>query len=187
MPVPPTDLPLLPKTGELYEIVNGLRREIEPMGAFAGLIASLLVGRLNAFALERKFGVAVVEVLFRLRNEPKLERRPDVAFVCYDRLPNPVLPPEDPAAWDVVPNLAVEVISPTNTADEVVDKIRDYFGAGVQLVWVLYPRQRLLYAYQSPIQNQVLQEHDSIDGGAVLPGFRLRLGDLLDAVLKPAS
>lgn len=180
------DLPALPVTDEpLYETIDGERREIPHMGALAGFVASMLLGHLNQFALQRKLGVAVSEVLFRLRTTPLLERRPDLAFVAYERLPNPVLPERDPAAWAVVPNLAIEVNSPSNTAEEILDKIRDYFATGVELVWVIYPRQRLVYVYQSPTENHILQESDELDGAAVLPGFRLGIAMLFAALVKP--
>jgi Uma2 family endonuclease len=185
MPLVDPGLPLPPRGEELYETVNGHRRGILPMGAYAGLVASILVGCLNEFALKNKLGLAVVEVLFRLRADPKLERRPDVAFVSYGKLPDPVLPAEDPAAWDVVPNLAIEVVSPTNTADEIVEKIEEYFQTGVELVWVIYPKQRLVYAYQSTTQLRILREPDMLDGAAVLPGLQLKVIDLFAAVRKP--
>lgn len=185
--VPPFVPPLMPAlaSDKYYEIINGQRREISPRGVLAGTIASILSFHLNAFALPRKLGVAVCEVLFRLRETPKLERRPDVAFIAYAALPNPILPAEDPASWDVVPKVAVEVVSPTNTADEVVDKMNDYFTHGVELVWVIYPRQRLIYAYQSRLQNQMLDEQGTLDGGAVIPGFQLKISDLFGALVKP--
>src|SRR5438067_9065857 len=95
----------------LYEVVNGERREIPHMGALAGIIASVLSQYLGVFATQHKLGLVMVEVLFRLgANGP--ERRPDVAFISYDRWPLAAVPTEDPPAWPVVPNLAVEVVSP---------------------------------------------------------------------------
>ena len=68
-------------------------------------------------------------------------------------------------AWDVVPDLAVEVISPHNPAEESVQKIREYFEAGVILVWVVYPEERQVYVYESPKQIRVLTGDDTLDGG----------------------
>jgi Uma2 family endonuclease len=180
-------LPSLPPvpSDQLYETIDGERREVPHMGALAGFMASMLMAHLNSFALPQKLGIAVCEVLFRLRASPLLERRPDLAFVAYDRLPNPILPDEDPRVWEVVPNLAAEVVSPTNTFDEILDKIRDYFANGVQLVWVIHPRHRLAYVYQSPTQNRILQETDDLEGGNVLPGFRVTIRDLFAPLTKP--
>jgi Uma2 family endonuclease len=85
----------------------------------------------------------------------------------------------------VVPNLAVEVVSPTNTADEVVEKIEEYFAAGVQLVWVIHPKRRRFEVYESPTAVRVLGPGDVLDGGTVLPGFRLPIDDLYAALRQP--
>jgi len=168
----------------LYEIVNGERREILHMGAWGGTIASILVYHLNTFAFHQKLGLAMVEVLFRL-SPNRLSRRPDVAFVSFDRWPLTALPTDDPPEWEVVPHLAVEVLSPTNSAQEVLDKIDEYFQAGVQLVWVIYPLRRYIYVYESPTQNRILSETDELDGGEVLPGFRLSIAALFAPAVKP--
>ena len=118
-----------PASDELYEVVNGERKEIPPMGAYAGTLASFLSVHLNIFGWQHKLGFAVVEVLFQLV-VGRPQRRPDVAFVSYSRWSGPPEPVEDPAAWEVVPTLAVEINSPTNTADEIEAKLQDYFVQG---------------------------------------------------------
>jgi Uma2 family endonuclease len=80
----------------------------------------------------------------------------------------------------VVPDLAIEVISPTNTAADVLVKVRDYFRAGVRRVWVIYPVEGEVYAYESPTVIRVLQRGDELDGEDVLPGFRLPLATLFE-------
>ena len=168
----------------LYEIVNGEWREIPYMGAWAGSLASILSQFLGAFALPHKLGLAFVEVPFQLKpNRPT--RRPDVVFIRYERWPIASPPTEDPAAWQIVPNLAVEVVSPTNTAHEIDEKIEEYFDAGVELVWVIYPLSQRIYIYDSSTSVRILTEKDELDGGAVLPGFRLKIADLFAALVKP--
>jgi Uma2 family endonuclease len=168
----------------LFEIVNGEQREIPHMGALAGTVASLLAHYLNLVGLSQKLGFAVVEVLFRLRaGHPS--RRPDVAFVTYARWQAATIPTTDPPEWEVVPDLAVEVVSPSNTAEEIADKIDDYFAAGVQRVWVIYPRQRWVYVYESPTQVRILRGTDELEGDPVLPGFRMSVADLFAALVKP--
>ena len=124
--------------------------------------------------------------MFRLAPEGPA-RRPDVAFVLFDRWPYATSFDEDPPTFDLVPNLAVKVVSPSNGFDEVVAKIRDYFFAGVQLVWVVLPRQRQVYAYESPEQVRILSEKHELEGGTVLPGFRLPLTELFVLPAKPSS
>ena len=86
----------------------------------------------------------------------------------------------DVPVWDMVPDLAIEVVSPTNTADEVQDKHLEYFRAGVRQVWVIYPRQREAYIYTSPTQVRILTGDQELDGGDILPGFRLPLAELFE-------
>ena len=167
---------------ERYEVIDGVRVEREPMGAFETVLASWLCHLINSFAGGKKLSLAVNEVLFVLNVPRNLKRRPDVAFVPYARWPTPVMARE--SAWNVVPDLAVEVVSPSNLAEEIDRKITDYFQAGVRLVWVFYPDSGRVYVYQSPTQVSILERTDTLDGGEVLPGFRLPIVRLYEAVTK---
>jgi Uma2 family endonuclease len=173
-----------PDSDALYEVVNGRRVELPPMGAFETDLASDLGAYLRQFT-RRRLGRAVNEMLFLLDREPDLQRRPDVAFVSYDRWPRHRRVPTT-AAWEVVPELAVEVVSPTNTASEVVDKVGEYFRAGTRLIWVVFPPQELVYVYTSPTSVRVLDRTGELDGGAVLPEFRLPLAELFEPEGEPA-
>ena len=168
---------------ERYEVIDGIRVEREPMGAFETVLASWLCHLLNSFAGGRKLGLAVNETLFVLHASRNLQRRPDVAFVSYTRWPAAVVAREP--AWNVVPDLAVEIVSPTNLAEEIDSKVTDYFQSGVRLVWVFYPDAGRVYIYQSPTQVSILERTDTLDGGEVLPGFRLPIVQLYEAVTKP--
>src|SRR5262249_12157501 len=146
------------------------------------------------------------------------QRRPDIAFVSSERWPidRPTSLRDD--AWDVVPVLAVEVISPTDRASDLLDKVIEYFQAGIRLVWIVYPSQRCIHVFEAwnrvralrrPRENNWripfrrapwdttksalskcsacelfsrvrLTESDTLDGGAVLPGFQLALDRLFD-------
>jgi Uma2 family endonuclease len=168
---------------ERYEVVDGVRVEREPMGAFETVLASWLCHVINSFAAGKKLGLAVNEVLFVLNAARALHRRPDVAFVSYARWPTSVVARE--AAWNVVPDLAIEIVSPMNLAEEIDRKITDYFQSGVRLVWVFYPHSGRVYVYQSPTHVSILERTDTLDGGEVLPGFRLPITALYEAVAKP--
>jgi Uma2 family endonuclease len=192
--MPPTTFPgpaslpgaLVGANDVLYEVVNGQRVELPPMGAFQTGIASVLVAYLWHFGHEHKLGRAVAEMLFLLDARSDLQRRPDVAFVSYRRWPQSRRIP-DVAAWEVVPELAVEVISRTNTADEVVAKVREYFQAGVHLVWVVYPTEEQVYVYTSRSDIRVLTREQELDGGGVLPGFRLAVAALFEEEAREDS
>lgn len=168
---------------DLYEIVNGERRELPPMGAYQNVLASTLHEFMAPVARRNRLGIVVTETLFALSAEPRLQRRPDVAFVSNAHWTTPLS--HDAAAWEVIPDLAVEIVSPTNLADEIDEKITDYFAHGVRMVWVIYPRSGRIYVYESPKQVRGLDQSDELDGGNVLPGFRLRIADWYAAVMRP--
>jgi Uma2 family endonuclease len=185
---PPAVLPSIPirlADEPLYEVINGERRQIEPMGVYAGTLASLLSQIMGPFASANRLGLVVVEVLFQLSAVGPLQRRPDLAFVAFDRMSDPIFPNEDPAVWAVIPNLAVEVVRPTNTALQIEDKLDDYFRHDVQLVWVIYPKHRIVHVYDARTSCRVLTENDDLEGGSAVPGFRLKIGNLFAAVTQP--
>ena len=164
----------------LFEIVNDERQELEPMGAFENLFASELCCLIANFARPNKLGKATTETLFVLQHQPRLQRRPDIAFVSRKKMrEHRIL---RTSAWDVVPDLAVEIVSPTNFADEIDTKLVDYFAAGVGQVWVIYPETRRLYVHESLQVARGYSEDDLVDAAPVLPGFTFRLADLFDAI-----
>jgi Uma2 family endonuclease len=162
-----------------YEIVNGQYVEMPPMSTSAGVIASRLLIALGAFVMGRDLGEVVYDVLFPVKPAGKTRRRPDGAFVSYQRWPKGrPLPHTDP--WPVVPELVVEVVSPTDPAEDLRGKVTEYVEAGVLLVWVIYPKLRLVDAYQSPSNVRVYTEADVLDGGEVLKEFHLPLKTLFE-------
>jgi Uma2 family endonuclease len=178
---PPTTVaPIRDDADSLYEIIDGERKETEPMGAYMTLLAGELARLLANFVKEHRLGVAVPEMLFRFQRDPDRSRRPDVAFVSRERCQQAPVPPE--GDWDVVPDLAVEVVSPGNNAAELEQKLVEYFRFGVRQVWVLHPEQRRLYVHESLRKVSALNEDDTLTGGDVLPGFSLKLADLFAAI-----
>lgn len=167
----------------LYEVVNGHQLDVPPMGARQNALASYLCGQINQTAVPARRGLAVTETLFVLKREPSLQRRSDVAFVSYDRWPERTIPESN--AWNVVPNVAVEVVSPTNMADEVEMKRIEYLQAGVELIWIIYPVSQTIHVCAAPRRIDVLGTEDELDGGTVLPGFRLKLADLFAVLRAP--
>jgi Uma2 family endonuclease len=107
---------------------------------------------------------------------PDLVRIPDVAFTSWDRLPGR-RGPRDPVPR-LAPNLAIEVLSRSNTPGEMKAKRQDYFTAGVQVVWEIDPDTRTVVVYTAPTAGTTLGAADTLTGGAVLPGYSLPLRDL---------
>lgn len=149
------------------------------MGAYEVWIATVLVARLATFATQHELGRAVQEMLFDLTLTVGRKRRPDVAFVSFDRWPqHRRIPRID--AWEVVPNLAVEVVSRTDSVDSLVDKVAEYFHAGVERIWVVFPSQEQVYVYDSPTSVRILTRTDELSGDPILPNFRLALIELFE-------
>lgn len=171
----------------LYEVVDGCWLEVLPMSAYAAKIASRLARRIGDHAEAGGLGEAVVETLFRLPlvEDRARNRRPDVAFVSSQRWPAGTPQPVTANAWDVVPDLAVEIISPNDGMEDLVAKVAEYFRAGVRLVWVVLPVLRQVYVYEAPTTVGIVTDAEALDGGAVLPGFLLPMGNLLDPPPPP--
>jgi Uma2 family endonuclease len=162
------------KEGKWCELVEGVLVE-KAVGYVQSALAGLLISMLNAFVLPRNLGVVTGEA-GTVELAADLVRIPDVAFTSWDRLPGRRYPAAPIPR--LAPNLAVEVLSRSNTPGEMAVKRQDYFSAGVELVWEINPDGRTVAVYKSISQVTTLNEPDTLDGGAVLPGFSIRLVDL---------
>jgi Uma2 family endonuclease len=107
-------------------------------------------------------------------------RMPDVSFVSWSRLPGGKIPREP--IPDLVPDLAVEVLSEGNTPEEMERKLKEYFLAGVRLVWFVDPERRAVEEFTAPDESRVLSEKDFLVGGDVLPGFLFAVRELFGRV-----
>jgi len=159
----------------LYELVDGILVE-KTVGLEDSWIAGILITLINSHVLPRNLGfVTGADGMFRLSKG--LVRIPDVAFVSWKRIPDGKFP-EEPIP-DLVPDLAVEVISPNNTPKEMNEKLKEYFEKGVRLVWFVRPRSRTVDVYTSADGFTRLTASATLDGGDVLPGLAILVGDLL--------
>ena len=156
------------------ELVDGLLVE-KGMGYNESDLALVLATYLRAFVIPRNLGLLTGEAGM-MRLLPGLVRMPDVAFASWDRMPGRRRPTGAVAGF--APDLAVEVLSPSNTPAEMARKRREYFAAGVRLVWEVDPRSRTVTVYDAPERPMVLDSTQALDGGDVLPGFALPLADL---------
>lgn len=156
------------------ELVEGTLVE-KAMGYDESDIAGLILTALNVFARPRKLGIVTGEAgPFELFGG--LVRYPDVAFISWDRLPGRKRP-RVPVPH-LAPDLAVEVLSKSNTPAEIRRKLGEYFRAGVRLVWVVDPKKRTVRVHTSANRSVLLKEDQSLDGGEVLPGFTMSLREL---------
>jgi Uma2 family endonuclease len=165
----------------LYEIVNGEVVEVAPMGMLATSFASVLVSLINGYAMPLRLGLAITEGLYRFRAD-RPQRRPDVSFIPASRWPANVRRETDPPAMNAVPSLAVEVISPSNTAAEIEEKRLEYLEAGISVVWVVYPIPRTIYVHESPNDCRLIDENGVLDGGVAIPGFKVKVADIFACI-----
>jgi Uma2 family endonuclease len=171
----------------LFEVLDGVEVEMAPMSLYAEKVALRLFTRLSVFLEHNDLGEVQHECLFSLPLPVKRSRRPDVSFVSYSRWPKNKPIPSRGNSWQVVPELAVEVVSPNDYVEEVVEKIGEYFRSGVGVVWVIYPIVKLVHVYHSYTEIRGLTETDELDGGEVLPGFRFAVSLLFPPTIPDES
>ena len=158
-----------PKRGEVIRQIGlALREHKQELGE----LVSLEMGKILAEGLGEVFAA---ETGFVLQEDPATVRAADAAFVRKDRLPDPVPEGFFPGA----PDLAVEVISPGDLAQEVERKVEDYLQAGTRLVWLIYPVTQTVMVYRAPREIRVCTREDELSGEDVLPGFRCLVAELL--------
>ncbi|MGH7558440.1 MAG: Uma2 family endonuclease [Gemmatimonadota bacterium] len=161
--------------GYWAELVEGrLVREPRP-NAEHSWIATEMAGRIREHVRKKHLGIALGEAGFLLADDPPTVRGPDVAFIARANLPRGGFPRP---FWTVPPDLAVEIVSPSNTRAEIREKVLEYLNAGSRLVWVVEPRDRSVTTYRSRTDVQRLTGSDTLDGHDVLPGFRLEVADV---------
>jgi Uma2 family endonuclease len=164
----------LPQEGR-FELIDGELIEMAPSGGRSSKTGMRIGHHLSGHVLPRGLGeVFGADGGFVLFPDRETVRVPDVAFVRADRLP----PEQDQDGFlRLAPDLAVEVISPTDRMTDVMAKVMMYLDAGVRLVWVADPRSRTVTVYAADRTARLLSKGDEL-GGEVLPGFRVRVGEL---------
>jgi Uma2 family endonuclease len=167
----------------LYELVDGVLVE-KVLGLQKSYVGVEIGSELGTFVEQHDLGI-IVGAGGTMRLRPGLVRMADVAFISWERLPGKRVPAE--SIPDLAPDLAVEVLSDGNTKQEMERRFKDYFLAGVRLVWYVDLRTRTAEVYTSPDQGVTITGGQSLDGGDVLPGFRLRLRSVFDLLAPPPS
>lgn len=162
------------KEGLTCELISGVLLE-KPMGEQESELAIMLGGLLSEFVRKRNLGTTTGPDGAK-EIKLKLVRIPDIAFTSWDRIPGRKRSKKPIPR--VVPNLAIEILSRNNTPGEMKAKRKDYFEAGVELVWEIDPKRRRAKVYRSLTDVRTLTEGERLDGEHVLPGFGLSLAEL---------
>jgi Uma2 family endonuclease len=167
----------LPETpGVRYELVKGEVIEVPGASVLHSLIAALIYNLIRDTVRAGKLGFAFPDgVGYLIRRHPDTLRIPDASFISWASIPERKVPE---GFWPVAPDLAVEVVSPFDRADDVHNKVHEYLEAGTQLVWVLWPRRQSVTIYDGDgLMRELAPEH-YLDGGTILPGFSVQVAEL---------
>ncbi len=172
----------LPKDGRKYEVVDGELRVSPGAGVWHERVVAALLTRLATFVTAQGLGyVFGSNVVYGLPSGNR--RSPDISFIAASRLPSGAELKDlfrRTAVFEFVPDLAVEVLSPSDRPREVMDKVGEYLGAGVRLAWVIDPVEERAVAYRSVTGAREIPPDGSLDGEDLLPGFRCPLRDLFE-------
>jgi len=192
LPLPPAAMPLtveefltLSLPDGKAELVRGELRVTPPPGADHGLAAINLVIALGVFAKERGLGRAFGDNFgYELVRIPRTVRVPDASFVRAEHLPQQGL---GPGLLRTPPDIAIEVLSPNETASELEEKLDDYTAAGTPLIWVVDPVRRTVMIVAANAAVRWAREGETIDGGDVLPGFTLPVTAIFEGIARAGS
>ncbi len=160
-----------------YELINGEMAEMVAPGGIHGKSVLRLSGYIFIYLLENDVGEGMTENGYRSAVDPHIVLRPDVAFISHARAPKPLPDGLIPC----MPDLAVEVASPGNTAAELREKAAIYLRNETQLVWLIFPQKQRLEVHRQDGAFDELGVNDTLSGEAVLPGFSLELRELFSS------
>ncbi|MCY4661295.1 MAG: Uma2 family endonuclease [Acidobacteria bacterium] len=160
-----------------YALVRGELHRMTPAGFNHGAIVMRLGAPLAQHVSRHRLGVVCgAETGFVLRRRPDTVLAPDLSFVRRERIP---ASGEPVAFWDGAPDLAVEVVSPSDTRVQVAEKVAAWLGAGARLVWVVHPGQGSVAVHVPDAAPRRLASNDTLDGAPLLPDFRLPVAAIL--------
>jgi Uma2 family endonuclease len=170
------DLLLMPDDGHRYELVHGQLKRSSPLGHQQGRIAARITVSLFEYVSTHKLGEVYAAMTgFHLAANPDHVRGADAAFVRRERAQ---AVGEVAGFWPGAPDLAVEVVAPTDTFADVEEKVLDWFKYGTRLVIAISPRQRTVMVCRSLKDVRMLAEGDVLDAGDVIPGWSMSVREL---------
>lgn len=172
---------LMPDDGLLHELVRGEVTTMSLPGGRHGRVAAKMLRLLGNYVETHALGETyAAETGFLIERDPDTVRGADVAFLGADKLPRITNPDKH---IPFAPDLAVEVLSPNDRSDEVLEKVQEWLSARSRMVWVVDPRSRTITVHRAGSEPRVLTAEETIDGGDVVPGFSCRVADCLESAL----
>jgi Uma2 family endonuclease len=181
--ITPEDLLAMPE-GKDFELVDGRLVE-RSMSALSSWVGGEILFRIRLFLKDNPVGLVWgADNGFQcFPDDPNKVRKPDVSFLRRERIPSDLM---QQGYVRVAPDLAVEVISPNENAEELHEKVSDYLNAAVALIWVVYPESRVISVQRADKTGSRLTIDDELSGESILPGFALRLETLFESITSPA-
>ena len=166
----------LPDDGFRYELVRGELRQTTPSGYAHGVMVGNLTAALGAFVRAHQLGhICAAETGFKISRQPDTVRAPDIAFIRQARRGSDPLPE---GFYEGAPDLAVEVLSPSDTLPHVEEKVGQWLRAGCAMVWVVNPKNRSVTVHKAAEAERMLGEAETLDGDELLPGFAIAVADI---------
>jgi Uma2 family endonuclease len=171
------ELYLLPKDDKRHELIRGELTTMNPPGGNHAMIVVNVATLLKNFVKPRRLGVVLSDPGFVLQRNPDTVRAPDVAFLSAA-----IISPKgvEKAFFQHPPELAIEVVSPGDSAREVADKTQEYLAGGAREVWIVQPEDRTVVIHRAGGEVITLGEEDTLDGGTLLPGFTCRVVEFFE-------
>ena len=170
------ELLAMPDDGFCYELIRGELIRMPPPGHIHGRVTMRIASPLYQHVIANKLGIVyAAETGFLIHQNPDTVRAPDAAFVEQQRVENAG---EVEGYWVGAPDLAVEVVSPSDSVGYVEDKVQQWIEAGSRLVWVISPKLRTVTVYRSLTDVTTLTEKDTLDGNDVVPGFQMSVSEI---------
>jgi len=166
----------MPDDGYRYELVKGELKRMTPAGFDHGAIIVNLTAPLFQHVKAHRLGVVCgAETGFTLSTNPDTVLAPDIAFVRRDRIPASGRPR---SYWNGAPDLAVEVLSPSDSRAEIDEKVTQWLSAGTCAVWVVHPKTETVTVHRREEPPQTLSRSETLDGGDLIAGFRLPVAEI---------
>jgi Uma2 family endonuclease len=177
IPAPLTleDFARLPADGARHEINAGELITLPPAKSLHTLIALAVLEALQGYLKQHPIGRALPEAGYILSHDPLTIRQPDVSVLSKERI-------RATAAdnyFEGAPDLAVEIVSPSDSAEDLEIKINQYLQCGAKQVWIAYPKTRKIHVFSAGNAGAILDENETLEGGDLLPGFSTKIADLL--------
>lgn len=166
----------LPRGRFRYRLIKGELITMSPAGSEHGAIVVNLTVFLGQYVKANKLGIVFgAETGFIIAENPDTVLAPDVAFISREHIPESGIPKK---YWRGAPDLAVEVLSPGDTAREVEEKVNQWLSAGARLVWTVNPKRKNVIVHRASKEASTFSETDELDGEDVVPGFRCRVSEI---------